>query len=748
MSRREWSPFVKTNGSKILLVKSPLCFGFEALAGRNRLKARFQTDSATISFDRWCAFALKYRLSLLLTLLVLVAGCSAPSTPTPAPTPTPVVFAEDTARAFLKAWSESDYNAMYSMLAPSRQETITADQFVSRYKAIATEATIRSVKTIVNSVHEEGNEAEVKYSVVMETYAAGTLQHDNTMSLRRDADGRNRWGVLWNAGLIFPQLSAGGSVHFYPLVPARADIFDRKGRPLTRPQTLTVVEVVPMEMTNENAVLNTLARIFNLQPAAIKAMYTKFPGDWRTPIGTLTVDQVKANLDALNQPGIRTDTTKDLRTYPRGQLAAHVIGYVGQISAEELERLQVKGYREGDIIGKSGLELWGESYLAGQRGGRLAILSPSGAITATLANIPAKPSQNIYTTLDIDVQEIVENALGARAGAVVVMDVSNGNILAMASHPTWDPNRLSQRMTVADFRALLNDPGDPLVNRAAQGAFPPGSVFKIVAYAAAVEKGVYSPNSVFNDPGFWDGLGQTYRKHCWTYPITGKGHGNISLFNALVQSCDVTFYQVGQKLDQTDRNLMPSFARAFGLGSETGSELPESPGIVPDPNAGVWRPGDPINMVIGQGNMLTSPLQIADMMAAIANGGTLYKPHVVARATSLAEGTEKVFQPEVRGKLPASAATLASIREALKRVTTDKDGTAYTAFKGSKIISAGKTGTAEVLKSGEPHSWFAGYAPADNPKIAVVVIAEHGGEGSKTAAPIFREIVEKYFALK
>ena len=691
----------------------------------------------------------KFLFLVVLALLLASAGCdSLPggigATPTPAYTPTPVTFAEETARAFLKAWSESDYNAMYTMLAPSRRETITAEQFVARYKGIATEATIKSIKITVNSVREEGNEAEAKHTVAIETYAVGTLQHDNTMLLRRE---QGRWGVLWNPGLIFPQLGSGGSVRYIPLVSARADIFDRKGKPFTQPQTLIVVEVVPEQMKNENAVLATLARLFNKQPGVIKAMYSNSPGDWRTPIGTLTQEQVKANLDALNQPGIYTDSTKDIRTYPRGTLAAHAIGYVGQVSAEELAKLEVKGYREGDLIGKSGLELWGEQYLAGQRGGKLVIVSPSGAVTAALANVPAKQSQNIYTTLDLDVQEIVEKALGAHIGAAVVMDISNGNVLAMASHPTWDPNRLSQKMTPQDFRALINDPGDPLVNRATQGAFPPGSVFKIVSYAAAIEKGLYSPNSLFNDPGYWDGLGQNFRKVCWIYPITGKGHGTISFANALTQSCDVTFYQVGQKLDQTDRNLLPNFARAFGLGKETGIELAESPGIVPDPNKGTWRPGDTINLVIGQGDLLTTPLQIVDMLAAIANGGTLYRPRLVARVSSLADGTEKVFPTDARGKLPVSAATLTSIRQALARVTADSTGTAYNAFRGAKVAIAGKTGTAEVLKTGEPHSWFAAYAPADNPKIAVVVIAEHGGEGSTTAAPIVREIVEGYFAL-
>jgi penicillin-binding protein 2 len=679
-------------------------------------------------------------------LLLFIAGCALlpgdSSTPTPAFTPTPVVFAEDTARTFLKAWAEADYGAMYTMLAPSRKETITAEQFIARYKGIVIEATITSVKPVVTLVHEEGNEAFVNFSVTIETNAAGMIKQDNTMQLRRE---NNRWGVLWNPGLILTQLSAGGSVRFFPVASARADIYDRKNRPFTQPQEQVIVEVVPAEMKNENAVLTALAKIFGLQASAIKAMYGKFPGDWRTPIGPLTRDQVRANADALALPGIFVDKTQYSRVYPRGSLAAHIIGYAGPITAEELEKLRIKGYREGDITGKSGLELWGEAYLTGQRGGRLTILSPSGAITATLANIPAKQSQNIYTTIDLDVQEIAEKALGARAGAAVVIDVSNGNVLAMASYPRYDLNW--QKLSTQERRAILNDPGDPFINRAAQSAFPPASIFKIVSYTAAIEKGGYAANTTFNDPGFWDGLGESYRKYCWTWPITKKGHGAISLQDALTESCDVTFYQIGMKLNQQDKNLLPSYARAFGFGADTGIEIGEAAGFVPDPNVAGWRPGDAINMVIGQGTMLTSPLQIANMLAAVANGGTLYKPHTVARISSLADGTEKIIQPEVIGKLPISATTLATMKQALARVTTDSDGTAYLAFKGSKVSVAGKTGTAEVFKTGEPHSWFAGYAPADRPRIAIAVIVEHGGEGSKAAAPVVREIAEKFMAL-
>ncbi len=682
------------------------------------------------------------------TLLLLIAGCSLlpgdAATPTPAFTPTPTVYAEDTARAYLQAWNAGNYAAMYDTLAPSRRATISPDQFAERYKEFLNEATIKKIEATLVSVEENGNDAEAKFRVAFETYAVGSFQQDNTMALRRD---ENRWGVLWSPGLIVSQLTTGGGVKYYPQVSARADLLDRRGRPLTLPQKQVVVEAVPAEMKNESAVLNALGKVFNMQPGVVRAMYSKYPADWRTPIGVLTPDQVKANLEALTLPGIHTDTTRDARTYPNGEVGAHVIGYVGVVNADELEKLRIQGYRDGDIIGKAGLELVEEPYLTGERGGKLVVLSPTGAITATLANVPAKQSRNVYTTLDIDLMKIAEKALGDKNGAVVVMDVSNGDVLAAISHPAYDPNKLSSKLSATEFRALLNNPSSPLLNRATQSALPPGSVFKIVSYSAAVEKGIFAPTTVFNDPGYWDGLGPGYRKFCWVWPTRGKGHDAISFADALTASCDVTFYQVGAKLDQVDRNLMTTFARAFGLGSPTGIEIPEATGNVPDPATGNWRLGDAINTVIGQGTMLTSPIQIADMLAAVANGGTLYRPRLVSRVSSVAAGSEQVFQPQVRGKLPISAKTLTSLHAALKGVTTDKDGTATFVFKGDKIISAGKTGTAEVGKSGEPHAWFAGYAPADNPRIAMVVLVEHGGEGSKAAAPVFREIVDKYFAL-
>lgn len=696
-------------------------------------------------------------MSIILAGMSGVAGCSllpSPPTPTPVPIPTPVLTAEETARNFLKAWSAADYAAMYAMLAPSRQATISASDFVTRYRNIVAEATIAAVKTTVMSTNEDASQAEVKFSVAFETNLVGTIQQDNTMSLRLE---NNRWGVLWSPNLIFSQLNSGYSLRFFPLASARADIFDRKGRPLTAPLTLVSIDVVPSQMKNENATLAILARVLNKPASEIKAIYSKYQDDWRTSVGIITPDVLKNNLKDLDQPGILTDSTKETRTYPNGQIAAHVIGYVGQASPEELTQLQSKGYRDGDIVGKSGLEIWGEPYLAGTRGGKLVITAPGGAIAATLASVPAKQSQNIYSTIDLDVQKIVEKELQQslekdklRAGAAIVMDVSNGNVLAMVSYPDYDPNKLTQKLSPQEFRALANDPDVPLYNRAAQAAHPPGSVFKIVSYCAALEtpsSGI-SANTTMSDPtGYWDGFGRRWT--CWIYSFPRRFHGTLKFSDALAQSCDVIFWQVGRVLDSIDRNLMPKFARAFGLGSETGFELLEAAGNVPDPaKLDTWSQGHAMNLVIGQGYMLASPLQIASMTAAIANGGTLHKPHIVARISSIADRTEKTTQPEVRGKLPISPSTLASVRDAMKRVTTDPQGTAEFVFRGSKLNVAGKTGTAEV--PGDTDAWFAAYTPADNPKIAVVVLVEHskGGEGSEVAAPIVRKIMEGYLALK
>ena len=342
---------------------------------------------------------------------------------------------------------------------------------------------------------------------------------------------------------------------------------------------------------------------------------------------------------------------------------------------------------------------------------------------------------------------------GGRKGAIVVLDVHSGAVRALASGPGFDTNFFVGPAGEVGRSQTLADPGRPLFNRATQGTYPSASVFKIVTLSAAVEDAEMDPDQTFfYCPGYWEGLGPASRKGCWK----AEGHGDISLKDGLTASCDVTFYAVGQTLDGVSPDVLPRFGRGFGFGVPTGLEgVPEEGGLMPDPGwktttlGEAWWVGDTVNLSIGQGYLLVTPLQVARMIAAVANGGTLYRPYVVGRIGPAGDTIpEQVTQAQEVGALPISPEHLASIQEALLGVTTNPIGTAPHRFAGLSIPVAGKTGTAEVGGPDTvPHSWFAAYAPANNPEIAITVLVENAGEGATVAAPLTRQVVEAYYGL-
>ncbi|MEA3341235.1 MAG: penicillin-binding transpeptidase domain-containing protein, partial [Chloroflexota bacterium] len=451
-------------------------------------------------------------------------------------------------------------------------------------------------------------------------------------------------------------------------------------------------------------------------------------------------------------PGIYRDE-KAGRIYPHGGIAPHVVGWVAPVPAEQLDAYRARGYRGDEWVGVSGLEAWGEEILAGRHGGALNVVTVAGEVAATVAERQATPSRAIYTTIDRDLQEQVQHILGGRKGAIVVLDAHTGAVLALASGPGFDSNAFVGPAGAADRSQILADPRRLLFNRATQGTYPSASVFKIVTISAALEEaGMHPEHTIFYCPGYWEGLGPASRKGCWKE----DGHGDISLKDGLTASCDVTFYSVGQTLDGVGQDVLPRFGRGFGFGEKTGLEgVLEEGGLMPDPDwkANVigenWWVGDTVNIAIGQGYLLVTPLQVARMIAAVGNGGALYRPYVIQSIGPAGEALpEQATQPEVVGTLPVSAEHLAAIQEALLGVTTKSIGTAPHRFAGLSIPVAGKTGTAEVGgPDTEPHSWFAAYAPADNPEIAIVVLAENAGEGSTVAAPLTRQVVEAYYGL-
>jgi len=686
---------------------------------------------------------------MLILIVLLATACSGPAaTPTPALPSLPVAPtappAEQTAQAYFDAWARADYASMYALLTPAAQAAINVDRFASRYSQANTIATVNFTRAALKSALRDGDRVTVDYHLEWDTILFGTLAADHALTLALDP-AQNRWGVEWNDGLIWPALEGGNVFSIQYSIPRRANIYDVAGKGLAVEGKIVTVGLVPGQIVDQPGLFATLSPIVGLTPEAIAGQIANAQPDWFVPIANIPFDVSQANREVLAQPGIEL-RDKAAREY-RG-VAAHVIGYVGFIGPEELDAWKARGYRGDEFIGKAGLEQWGESILAGTHGAMLSAITPGGQLVTEVVERPAAPSRSLYLTIEREFQQQVDDILGDRTGAIVALDPSSGRVLALTSQPDFDPNELIRPSIVTSDE--LTPTVTSFFNRAAQGAYPPGSTFKPVTMAAGLEVGGYQPNSAFFDPGYWDGLGVAFRKLNWK---TG-GDGNIDLVTGLSASNNTVFYEVGKTVELTDSYALPNMARAFGLGRTTGiTGVAEVAGVIPDPDwkldnfNEVWTTGDGVNMAIGQGFVLATPLQLANMYAAIANGGTLYRPQLIARIGSQNEPPEEVWQPEPIGPLPVSAEHLAAIRAGLRGVINGPKGTAGFAFRGFSIAVAGKTGTAEAGSGGEPHAWFACWAPYDDPEIVVVAFIENGGQGSYRAAPLARNVLEAYYGL-
>jgi penicillin-binding protein 2 len=691
----------------------------------------------TLGFLAFCFFLLACADNPLVTTV--------PETPEPtdvptlAATSTPLPSPEQTARNFLGAWEKGQYEAMYTFLSEQSKSLTTQEAFIKRYRDIASEGAFTSIKTQLGDVDQALSKANVNFSTTITSKLAGEFVRQNQLPMIFE---QGNWRIDWKATAIFAELTPGNFVSMLVHIDPRGEIFDRANQKLAANEPMVTVGVVPKDIDNEATFLAALAPIVEMDAKSIKAKYAQSRPEWYVPIKDITADRAQKydkDLKLMKAVSLR-DTAR--RTYPAGASAEHLIGYVGAINADELLQLSPQGYTGDDVLGKTGLEKWGEKYLRGDLGGTLVVLSPDGQIVTTLSAQGPQLALNIYTTLDLELQGFIEKELAGKVGSAVVLDVRTGEILALVSSPGYDLNTFTQG-TTAQIQALLNNPQRPLVNRASQGLYPTGSIFKIVTISAGLEKGGFSPDSMFHCSGVWTGLGPNLAKTDW---LKG-GHGDINLFNGLVQSCDIVFYTVGLALDKADRSILPTFARAYGFGAPTKATglLDEAGGNVPDPAKQTVFVGDMVNVAIGQGDFLATPLQVANMLAAVGNGGTLLRPRLIAKVSGPNDEQRQDFKTEVIGKLPVTPQHLATIQAALKAVTTTGPGTAHYAFLNSKIAVAGKTGTAES-PPGEPHAWFAAYAPADSPRIAVVVMIEHVGEGSTFAAPIVRRIFDHFFA--
>ena len=708
---------------------------------------------------------MKARIWHILILLSFLTGCTqvrSSSTPTIAPSPTlgavsvgitPAPDANLAAIAFLDAWKANDYATMYSMLTSVSKDAISQEDFEKHFRGIASEMALSGIDyEILSSLVANPESAQVGYRLKFHSALVDDLVEDTAMNLSLES---GQWHVQWDDTLVMPELAGGNYLGMERFIPARANIYDRNGAALVAQTDATAIGLVPgqIDPDQEETLFTWLERLTGLRADDIRARYENFPpgADWYLPLGEIPSDLVAKNIDFLSGlSGLQLNSNK-WRYYFDGGIAPHVVGYVTTIQQGQEDEYMRKGYRRDERIGQSGLEKWGESYLSGQRGGALYVFDSNGQIVTRLTERQGQPSQAIYTTLDKDFQEGVQQALSGFRGAAVVLEKDTGRVLAMASSPGFDPNAFEplNRNSADILQQIFTDPSTPTFNRASQGQYPLGSVFKLITMAAALESGVYTPESTYDCGYFFNELsGVTLND--WTYDHFLKGDetppsGLLTLPEGLMRSCNPYFWHIGLDLyNQGMTTTVSSMATGFGLGKKTGIEgIEEEAGQIPVPQSQL----DATNLAIGQGETLVTPLQVASFTAALGNGGTLYKPQLVEKIAPPDGDPTMVFKPEVNGTLPISPENLKVIQDAMRSVVDNRRGTAWHRFTGLDVPVYGKTGTAQS-GSGEPHAWFAGYTlegRQDKPDIAIAVVVENIGEGSDYAAPIFRRIAELYF---
>lgn len=548
----------------------------------------------------------------------------------------------------------------------------------------------------------------------------------------------------------------------------RGLVLDRDGQPLVKNRLAVVLTVEP-EWAGNKKLLERLSKALNMPIARIREQIRSKKVDPIKPkvisrdVSVESAAYIKEHEDDF--PGVELKV-EAIRDYPRGGLAAHVVGYLGELSEQEREDADYSRYELGDMVGKTGIERAYDGLLVGSKGMEYVEVN---AVAQPLRVVDRKepvPGNNIVLTIDADIQAAAEKALKdgiaatrkakypkAAAGAVVVM-TPDGEVLAMASYPTYDPAVFVGGVSQGEW-AALNDASSeyPLNNRALMSGYPPGSTFKVVTAVAGFQAKVMDVGTTVVCRGRWTGMGAKWGKWCWNK----SGHGARNVMTALKDSCDTFFYDIGYRLYQQQGEPLQAWSRELGFGGKSGVDLPsEFEGRVPtaawkkewnksNPDNQAWFPGDTVNMAIGQGDFLATPLQIASLYAGVASDGVIYRPRVVKSVIGM-DGRKIRDLPKVKtGEFGLAPAELRAIKDGLDRVVTD--GTAEGAFKGFNVPVGGKTGTSEVFGK-DDYALFAGYAPSINPKYVISVVIEQGGHGGSAAAPVARAVFEQAFALE
>jgi penicillin-binding protein 2 len=543
-----------------------------------------------------------------------------------------------------------------------------------------------------------------------------------------------------------------------PVIAPRGRILDREGRVLADSFpafTILMMREGPLDLTPER--IEGLATGIELRPEHVEQVVQR--AEKLPPFQPIVLKQSATLADIAFVESHRMEYPElDLiqvaqRAYPKRSIAGPLLGYVGEVSDEEIARSGSR-YRAGDFVGKSGVERTYNEILMGRDGMRRVVVDSRGREVGSMTKVNAQAGTDLRLTIDFDVQLAAEAGLGGQPGGVVALDPRTGEVLALASHPSFDPNVFAGRIDRETWEQLLSNPMKPLLNKTIQSHLAPGSVFKVITAAAALETGAVTPEHSVYCPGYVTIYGHTFRDWTWK---KGHGHGYVDLHRAIVVSCDVYFYLAGQSLGI---EKLAFFAKKLGLGQRTGIDLPsEEPGLVPSPewaqrvHKRKWYAGETISVAIGQGAVAATPLQLAYAIGGIASGGVFRRPHVTFREQLRVRGVKTV--EETARDFPLRPETVEVLTNGMWGVVHE-DGTA-TAARHPLVEISGKTGTAQVVSMAamqaskklefQSNAWFVGFAPRDKPEIVVAVLVMHGNT-SAVAVPIAREVIRTYFEKK
>lgn len=710
----------------------------------------------------------------LLCFLLLMTACSvldrsAPAQQSDAEEIAPAAQAERSTPEqvladFMAAWSARDYPVMYALLSPQSQELYPRTVFDNRYDTTHNAMSFNGVVYTLNEVTYQGTTAVLKYDATLDSVVFGPIEDQGR--IMRMVQTLQGWRLAWSTQDILNGLASGARLQQETVYPPRGSIYDRDGSPLVEENGLIVsLYLIQQDIPNFDNCMDLLAGILRRQRAGLVSQLSNYAQDTYFHIADIDPETYFANrIDLQNTCGIfesgppfaKVIQYQDRAYFSHGA-ATHITGWEGRIPAEELNLWQAQGYQESDIVGLAGIERFYQETLAGKPRRFLRIFEPGGSILRELQSAEGAPSDSVTLTIDRDLQVSVAQSLSdafnyasnnwsaiASGAAAVVMDVNTGEILAMASYPTFDPSGFNPE-TAYDasvfFQRITADPRRPFINKALAEQYAPGSTYKIITAVAAADTRVWPMDDTFFCDLVWSNPEDVRPQRTDWRAVDGyDAAGDVTLSQALTASCNPFFWEMGVLLFKRDSNLLVNYSQQLGLGAQTGLNAAlgqEASGNLAPPST----VGEAVNNAVGQGNIQVTAVQMAMATAAIANGGTVYRPSIVKQV-----GSGPVEEPVVLRRLNLQPDVLPAVQEGMCAVTIDENlGTAYLIFGDLAAYTAcGKTGTAQAGTA--PNAWFVAYAPADQPQIAVVVVVPNSREGSQVAAPIARRIMDYYFA--